>query len=370
MKFKIKLETIKNYLSKLSTSIQTISSQMEFTGILITIDENSITFEGRNDYIDTKITENNQANIKIDKIGKILVKANILNEIIQRMEGDFVEFNQIDSNVLTINDKDSNYKINLLNSEKYEKAKFISEFDETLIIKATNFKRLISNTIFAGNEYHNKFIFQGLNLVNENGNLISNVCDGIRVASYRKQISSNETINKIIPLKVVKELNKILPINCEYKFLFKLNKGIVVADNMIAQFGLIEGTFPKFDKFFNKDSYNKKMTIDKDTFNKMIERITIISTNKIESRIGLKISKNNFIIESKEHEIGSAKINVTDYEYEGDEIDISLASKLLHDGLKNIETEKVYMFFTNNQNSILITDGKNNEFFYLLSPMI
>gem|GEM_PF-2832746 len=37
MEFKIKLELIKDYLRRLTYSVQSVSSRIEFTGVLITV---------------------------------------------------------------------------------------------------------------------------------------------------------------------------------------------------------------------------------------------------------------------------------------------------------------------------------------------
>lgn len=371
MKFQIKLDLIKDYLKRLSMSVQSVSSRVEFTGVLINVWDNSITFEGRNDYMDTKIEETSLTDVKIIETGRALIKANMLNEIIQKMDGQTVTFTKVDANVLTIEDADSNYNINLLSDENYEKAVIASDMTETITIPSAQFRNAISKTQFAGFEYHTKFIYQGLNLSIENGIMSTTTCDGIRIASHKSNIASEGKINKIIPLKVVRELIKILPSSQEYKFSFNHNKGVVVSGNMINQFSLIEGTFPVFDKFFVDDLYTKKLTIDKEIFESAIEKATILSSNKADSanRIGIKLSIDNFIIESREQEIGSAKIDVKGYDYSGDSIEISISPKVIHDGLKHIDSDQVQLLLTESQSSILLKADKK-ELVYLMSPMI
>ena len=67
MKFQIKSTIIKDYLKRLSVSVLSVSSRVEFTGVLITVWDNSITFEGRNDYMDTKIEEKSITDMKISE---------------------------------------------------------------------------------------------------------------------------------------------------------------------------------------------------------------------------------------------------------------------------------------------------------------
>lgn len=371
MKFQIKLYILKDYLRRLSCSVQTISSRIEFTGILITVNDNSITFEGRNDYMDTKIEETSMTTVKIIETGKVLIKAATLNEIIQKMEGEFVTFTRVDSNLLTIDSKDSNYKINLLSDEKYEKAAMENSMENPIVISSSNFKESISKVIFAGDENNTKFIFQGVNISIDNGMMTTTVCDGIRIASHKSSQLSDIKINKIIPIRVVKELIKILPPTGEYKFSFKEDKGIVVAENMINQFSLIEGTFPVFDAHFELDKYNKTLIIDRSSLIKSIERATILNLNKADgsNRIELKITKDSVIIESKEQEVGSAKIELKEIEYEGEGINISMSPKIILDGIKSLETKKIKILFKEPEVPVLLKSEKD-ELNYLMSPMI
>ncbi len=371
MKFQIKLDILKNYLGRLTHSVQSVSSRVEFTGVLITVYDNSITFEGRNDYMDTKIEETSLTQVKIEETGKCLIKASMLNEIIQKMEGDSVTFSKVDSNLLTIKSKDSDYKINLLSDEKYEKAVISENTKDSLIINSINFKESISKVIFAGDENQSKFIFQGVNLFVENGTMTTTVCDGIRIASHKSSQLSSKRINKIIPIKVVKELLKILPPTGDYKFSFSENKGVVVAENMINQFALIEGTFPIFEEHFSLEKYNKTLIIDRSTLISAIEKAIILISNKYDgsNRVEFMLKNNSLTVESKEQEIGSAKIELSNIDYKGDDINISLSPKIILEGMKIISSDKVTILLTDPQSSVLVKSEKEG-LDYLVSPMV
>lgn len=370
MKFQIKLETIKDYLRRLSVSVQSVSSRVEFTGVLINVWDNSITFEGRNDWMDTKIEETSLSTIKIIETGRVLVKANMLNEIVQKMEGQTVTFNKVDSNVLTLEDADSTYQINLLSDENYETSNLLSmnEIQQEVMIPSATFRKAISKVSFAGSDYHSKFIYQGMNLVIQEGKLTATACDGIKIASWSKSITSDIRINKIIPLKVARELVKVLPEDQEeFKFSFSYNKCLVVSGNMTNQFSLIEGTFPVFEKFFNENMYSMRLEVDKEVILNAINRATILS-NIADGRIGLSINNESFTVESKE-EVGSAKIEVRGYDYKGEGIDISISPKVISEGIKHASSEKVEILLKDSTSSALLKSEKDN-FVYLMSPMV
>ncbi len=368
MKFQIKLETIKEYLRRLSTCVQSNASRVEFSGVLINVWDNSITFEGRNDWMDTKIEETSLSDVKIIETGRALIKASMLNEIVQKMEGQTVTFTKMDSHVLTLEDADSNYQINLLTEENYESSKFINDFEQEVTIPANLFKKAVNKTSFAGYEYHTKFIYQGLNITINNGKFTATGCDGIKIASWSSNITSDVKINKIIPLKVVRELVKILPDSEEYKFSFNNSKCVVISGNMINQFTLIEGTFPVFDKFFNPEIYTKKLVIDKEILLNAIERATILTNTAEGARIGLNINSESFLVDTKE-EVGSAKIEVRGFDYKGEAIDISISPKVIVEGIKHSSSNKIEILLTDATSSALLRSEEDN-FVYLMSPMV
>lgn len=370
MKFQIKLPLMKDYLNKISTSIQSIASRIELTGILISVFDNSIVFEGRNDNVDIKIEESSLTDVKIIETGRVLIKANMLNEIVRRMDGNIVTFTKIDSNILTIESESSKYNMNLLTDENFERASYMDDETDSLIISNKKFRESVAKVIFAGKELHSKFIYQGVNFSVDQDILTTTVCDGIRIASHKTPIKHNGIMNKIIPIVVVKELLKLLPDSGDYSFKFKENKGIVSAKNVLIQFSLIEGTFPIFNKFFDKDLYNSSLNINKSLLSKSVDQVTVLSINKLDSsRVSITINPEKMKLESNEIEVGSADVLVKEFSYVGEEIKISLSPKILTDVLKVSNSDYVSIYFKDNRSTILLlseTDG----LIYLMSPMI
>lgn len=370
MKFQIKLPLIKDYLRKLSTSINSVSSRIELTGILISVFDNSIVFEGRNDNIDIKIEESSLSEVKIFETGRALIKANMLNEVIQRMEGDIVSFTKIDSNIITIEATGSKYDMNLLTDENFEKASYMEEVDESFVIKSTDFIKSVNKVIFAGKEDHTKFIYQGVHFSINNNIFTTTVCDGIRIASIKNNINYDGTLNKIIPISVVKELVKLLPASGEYKFLFKKNKGIVKTNNIVIQFAIIEGTFPSFDKLYDQSLYNSSLVIDKALLSKSLDKVTVFSLAVFgSSRVTINLKQNEMKLESGEIEIGTADVIINDFNYNGEDLKITLSPKIITEVLRASSSENVSLYFKNNKSTILFiseTDG----LIYLMSPMV
>ncbi len=370
MKFQIKLNLMKDYLNKISTSVHSIASRVELTGILISVFDNSIIFEGRNDNLDIKIEETSLTEVKIIETGRVLIKANMLNEVIKRMEGDIVTFTKIDSNLITIESSGLKYDMNLLIDENFETANYMEDASELLQISHNDFHNSLTKVIFAGKESHTKFIYQGVNFSVDKNILTTTVCDGVRIASHKTEIKHEGILNKIIPIVVIKELLKLLPTKGNYDFQFKENKGVVKSENITIQFSLIEGTFPIFNKFFDKELYNSKLEINKSLLFKSIDQVTVLSMNKLDSsRVSIFINENELKLESNEIEIGSADVVLNNFSYNGGSIKVSFSPKILFDVLRISSSENISIYFKDNKSTILLL-SESDGLIYLMSPMV
>lgn len=372
MKFEIKLSLLKDYIKRITSSVPSVAGRIEFTGVLVTVLENSVVFEGRNDFMDTKIEETSLSDVKISEPGKILIKANILNEVVQKMEGDTVVFSSVDDSIVTINSADSNYQIRLLDHDNYQKANLLSELEEEVVVNSKDFIEGVQRVLFAGKHDHTKYIYRGIHFKVEDGFMTLTGCDGVRIASYKSKINSSISVNKIIPIVVARELVKILP-SGDIKFYFSHNKGLVVAGTMVNQFQLIEGTFPTFDTYFNTEIYKSKLEVNREVIMNSIDRVALLTTNKQNSsnRIELVVETNKLVIEAKEQEMGSSEVQIKaeDFNYEGEPLSIVMSQLFIYEGLRYANSSKINIHFINNSSSILVVSQEDN-FVYLISPMV
>lgn len=372
MKFKIDSSNLKK-ISKIFSNISYNNNYLvEMNGILFEIKKDNVFIEARNTYISIKFTSNE--NIEIIKEGIFLVKAKLLNEVISKLENnEIITFNKVEENLITIKSKNSYYEINLMNHDKYKNEKFISDKNyEEIIINNIYFKKMIESVIFAGDERSNRKILQGINIKIDQNSIKLLASDNIRIAFNKQKINYiGEKINKIIPIKAIKEYLKLINESEEIKLRFFENKMLILSNNLLVQINLIEGTFPNLENAFFDQNKNK-LTIKKDLMLSLLDRALPLVLNKESSNtiITLKILQKNLMIESNESEIGSSKVETSDFKFEGEnEFVIHFNPRLLKEAIIKLENLDMILDFNTSEQPFIMKDSRiNNDFRCLILP--
>ncbi|BDV03281.1 MAG: hypothetical protein HPPSJP_0020 [Candidatus Hepatoplasma scabrum] len=372
MKFKINSLNLKK-LSKIFANISYNNNYLvEMNGILFEIKKDSIFIEARNTYISLKYTLNED--IEIIKEGIFLIKAKLLNEVISKLENnETITFNKIEENLITIKSKNSYYEINLMNYKKYQKEKFISDQNyQEVLINNFYFKKLIESVIFAGDERSNRKILQGINLKIEDNKIKLLASDNVRIAFNEQKINySEQKINKIVPIRAIREYLKLINESEEIKLKFFENKLLIISNNLLIQINLIEGIFPNLEKVF-LDQNKQKLTIKKDLMLSLLDRALPLVLNKESNNtiITLKILQKNLIIESNESEIGSSKIETNDFKFDGEnEFTIHFNPRLVKEAIIKLENVNITLDFNSSEHPFIMkNDQQENKFRCLILP--
>ncbi len=370
MNFKIKTKILKKYLKHLALGIPPVAHRPELYGVAIDVYDNRVVFQIRNDYFDLKIEEVDLNVLEIVAPGKILVKAKTLNEIVQKIEDEDIELIAIDKNILVVKSEDSEYELNLLNSDKYERAIFNYDQGLELKIDSFDFKNLIQKVVVAGNEKSSRRILQGVNLIYKDGIINAFATDNVHISFAKTRAKAEQDFEKIIPIKILKELIRIFDERGELTLIFFDQKLIVQAENAIVQTNLIEGKFPNLLDMFPQE-FKFKLLTQKEELITLIDRTTILNPNKTSTSLLVKLIINNdeLSFESRELEIGYANVTTKNFTFEGENIfQISFSPKYIIEALKNIDNEMVEIKFNSSQEPFIINGQNDNNFKSLILP--
>ncbi len=368
MKFQIKLELIKKYMKSIASVTPSIAHRPEITGVYIEVYENRVIFESRNELMDTKIETIDLTKINISETGKVLVKARVLNELIQRSKGDYIELIKVDSNLLFVRSNDSEYEINVIDDEKFNKSNFIVTEGTEIEIEANIFRNAINRVIYAANEKAPRKILQSVNLDIRDNILTTIATDGVRIAVNQTNVAINETINKNIHSKTLKDILKLINED-KIKLLFSNTHLVLTTGDFLIQVRLIEGGYPDVMKVFPV-TFNYELSIEKDLLVDLIERSTLLSSNKIDDNLFVKmiVIDNNLKFETRELEIGYANISTNNFEWNGSTFQIAFNPKYILDGIKSIDELTVQISINENQKPFVMTGKNNKKFKTLILP--
>ncbi|WHP38816.1 MAG: hypothetical protein QJQ54_01940 [Mollicutes bacterium] len=114
MKFQINSSTLKNILGLLAKIPYSNSNPIK-SAFFIQVEENKLTVYVSDEVIAIEKTIQN-TEIQVEKPGKIIVNAYILNELIQKLDG-LIKLQTTDDKTLNLESEHSKARLNLLDSE-------------------------------------------------------------------------------------------------------------------------------------------------------------------------------------------------------------------------------------------------------------
>lgn len=371
MKFKIKTNELKKITKKMTMSSPFILNKIELTGFLIKAFENKITFESKNEIISLKkILEEK---FETFKEGKVLIKAKLFDEIISKINDEYVEIFTMGDNVLTIKSENFNYELNLMNIKEFEEENFNINVTEEIKLKNNIFRNIFNKVIFSGDERSPRRIFQGVNFIIEEGKIKVISSDNSRATITKSFVKDfNLKLNKIIPIKVLKEILRIFADSSELKILFSQNKLLIISDGFILKANLIEGIYPDVEKMF-PTKFKNLLEINKTEILTLIESSIAINFNKSSNTNIVKMIFGNdeINIEFRELEIGYSNLRTKNFHYQGDKnFYISFNTKFFIEALKNVEDETIKVGFNNSNSPFMIFGKKQDEYRSLILPYL
>ena len=367
MKFEIKTKVAKEYLKKVSSLVPNFSALPSESGVLISVHETRVVFKSKNEYIAIKLENNDLTEVKIIEEGSILVKGKMLYEIVSKMSGDMVSFIQVDKNILIVKSDDSEYEINLLNSEEYEEfaIAYASTEGVELRVKSEEFKHGLQSVAIAVPEKHQRKVLQGINIKNTDGKTVLIGTDGVRIHKANLSGAASAEFNHTINIRTVKELLKVLSDTEEIRIKFTESEIIIEEKKMLINARLLDGVYPDVQKPFDIE-YTNNLVIRKEVILDMLDRSTILSSNKLSETAILKMIIVNGMLrlESREIEIGYANTKTDRFTFDSDNpFAVSFNPRFLSEAIKTLDSKRIRMQFLNPNMPILVTakDSKQIE---------
>ena len=328
MKIKIKKELLLENLNKVSKAISTknlipILSGIKFDltkeGLTLTASDNDIT-------IQTFIPADNKE-MEIEKEGSIIIQGKYVLDIVRKLPDEFVNIEVIDELKILIYAENSEFNLNGINQKEYPNVA-LENSKNFVKINTKLFKTIINQTAFATS-------------TDESRPICKNIVEF---------------------MKILNEGNEELEIHIfSNKVLFKQN-------NLLFQSRLVSGNYPNVNNLIPSDSF-LKITANLSNLYDVIDRASILTSDKEKNIVTLETNKNLLIVRSSSAEIGRVeeKMNITKDNEE--EIKISFSAKYMMDALRSFEGDTVELAFEGEVKPIIIKDVEDPNLTQLVLPI-
>lgn len=371
MKIKIKKDLLLENLNKVSKAISTknlipILSGIKFDltkeGLTLTASDNDIT-------IQTFIPADNK-DMEIEKEGSIIIQGKYVLDIVRKLPDEFINIEVIDELKILIYAENSEFNLNGINQKEYPNVA-LENSKNFVKINTKLFKTIINQTAFATSTDESRPILTGINIKITGDILECSATDSYRLAKKQAKLNeiAGETYNIIVPGKNIVEFMKILNEgNEELEIHIFSNKVLFKQNNLLFQSRLVSGNYPNVNNLILSDSF-LKITANLSNLYDVIDRASILTSDKEKNIVTLETNKNLLIVRSSSAEIGRVeeKMNITKDNEE--EIKISFSAKYMMDALRSFEGDTVELAFEGEVKPIIIKDVEDPNLTQLVLPI-
>ena len=372
MKFTIKKDVLMEAINKVSKSISSrnvipvlagIKFELTSKKLVLTASDNDIT-------IQTHIDCDNEEIIKVKEEGSIIIQGKYISDIVRKLPDEYINIEVVDELKILIYTENSEFNLNGISESEYPNID-LGESKSHIELLPSVLKEIVNQTAFATSIDENKAILNGINF-NITGDMLEcNATDSYRLA--RKVIKldkvSKENQNIVIPSRNLVEFTRIIDDSDEMIEIHIFNNKILFKyQNLLFQSRLINGTYPNTSNLLPKD-YLVKLHFNINQFYDVVDRVSILTSDKDKNTVTLETDGNNLIMKSSSAEIGRVEEKMTITKDQDIDVKVSFSSKYMMDALKSFNTETVELHFVGEIKPILLKSEEDESLTQLVLPI-
>lgn len=370
MRFIISRNDLLSALNIVSKAVTNKTPIAVLTGIKFELTKEGLTLIGSDTdlSISTFIEANssNEKNMTIFETGSCVLNSKYITEIIRKLEGERVEIELADGNLVKIIDQKSNFSLNSINVNEYPFIDF--NFNNNIIkLKGDILKQVISQTKFATSQKETRPILTGVNFKVDGNVLEAIATDTYRLAKKKIVIEDTAYFNVTIPAKNLDELYKVIDGGEEVIINFFDKKVMFKVNNTIISTRVISGMYPDTTKLIPLSFENRLLTLTSE-FVSAIDRASLLSNDR-NNIVKLSLNTDKVEISSRSQEIGSSVEKISNYGYEGGKLDISFSAQYITDAIKAIGSNDVEICLNGEMKPFVIKNKEDDSVIQLVLPV-
>ena len=370
MKIKIKKDLLLENLNKVSKAISTKNLVPALAGIKFDLNSDGLTLTASDNDITIQSFIKNDDNMTIEEEGSIIIQGRYILDIVRKLPDNMINLEVFDELKVIISTENSEYNLNGINKSEYPNIN-LEENKNPILINSQVFKELVNQTAFAASNDESRPPLTGLNFKIVGDILECNCTDSYRLA--RKVLKLAKSIendyNMVIPSKNIVEFSRLLTDDDKDIELHIFNNKILFKyDNILFQSRLINGNFPNTANLLPKESF-LKLTVNVDNLYDVIDRVSILTSDKEKNVVTLETSGNTLTMKSSSAEIGRVEENMQIKKDKEEDIKISFSARYVMEALKVLDEKECEISFVGEVNPIIFKGLGNDELIQLVLPI-
>ena len=367
MKFKINKDVLLENLNNVGRALSNRNIIPIINGILFELSNEGLSLMATDNEITIKTFIDKSKIKEISSTGSVVIYGKFILDIIRKLPNVDISIEVLDGFKMLINTDNSSFNLNGINPNEFPNL-YLEETKEPIILKNSELKALISKVAFATSPSESRPILTGINFIINGDNLEVLATDSYRLAKYSINIDkfNSNSVNLVIPCRNLLELIKIIDDNGEIEMHLFNNKVLFKYKNILFQSRLLSGTYPTNSSVI-PSNFEIQIDVDVNVLYEMIDRASLLTSDKDKNTIKLMLNKNELVILSNSPEIGKVEEKLS--LIIDKEIDISFSSKYMMEALRSFEAEMVTICMNNDISPIVIKSTDENNLVQLLLPI-
>jgi DNA polymerase-3 subunit beta len=365
MKFSCDKSSILKEILIAHDTISTKSSISILSNVLLDANDNILRLNAS----DLKVAFKSQISVNTTQNGTVAVLCDRFLDILRSLPEDNITFELKENVLLSILPEKSNIQFTLkcIPPEKFPEQHGVAE-ELFVEFPQKEFVDMISKTIFAISDDETRFFLNGVYLEKIEDSLCMVASDGRRLSLIKKKLPSpiQDFTGVIVPPKILHIIRKNASGQGNLSLAITEKNVFVKLNNHLFSSNLIEGKFPNYQKII-PEKHEHQVVVDKAALQESLKRVSILVENK-SRRVFMAIQGNTLTVSSEESEIGMAREEI-ECEYSGPDITIALNYLYLLEPIREIDTEKIIIEFTDNKKAITVKPSGEQDYFNIIMPL-
>lgn len=303
--------------------------------------------------------------------GRATVSAHLFFDVVRKLpEGSEIELNTNEEGTnLHLRSGRSNYNFSCLPVVEFP-VMTSEHLPHTFKIHAAELSRLIDKTRFSMSTEETRYYLNGICLhATHDGFLRAIATDGLRLAQAQVELppEAAQMPQVIVSRKTIHEIRKLIDEMAE-EITISLSENQIrfVVGSSILVSRLIEGKFPEYENVI-PFSNDKVLHVNVKTFAEAVDRISIMSTDKLRP-VKLHAKGSTMAISAHSSETGSA-IEELEITYSSDSVDFGFNARYILDVTQQISGETLELLIGDETQAIIAKDASDSSALYVLMPM-
>ena len=371
MKLTIKKDILLEALNKVSKAISTKNLIPVLAGIKFELTKKKLTLTASDNDITIQTFINcDNDNVKVEEEGNIIIQGKYILDIVRKLPDEYINIEVIDELKILIYTQNSEFNLNGISESEYPSIN-LEESKKKIDVKSNVFKELVNQTAFASSNEETKPVLTGLNFNIVGDVLECNSTDSYRLARKIIKLDKNidENYNIVIPSHNIVEFSRLIYDDDSIVEIHIFNNKILFKyNNLLFQSRLINGTYPNTSNLMPTEA-NLIITADLNEFYSVIDRASILTSDKDKNIVTLETEGDTLILKSSSLEIGRVEEKMKVKKSNKDDIRISFSAKYMMEALKSFNSDEININYVGEVKPIILKSEDDETLTQLVLPI-